>query len=168
MDFRLRPAEPADIAAISEIYNQAVLNTTASYDDEPEPLAVREAWFYDHEAAGYPVLVAETTGDEPRVVGWGSLGEFRHKTGYRYTVENSIYIAEEARGRGIGKSMLAALIDEARHMKMHLIVAGIDSEAAVSLHLHEKAGFVKAGYIPEVGQKFGRWLDCVFMSLRLE
>jgi len=168
MDFRLRSAEAGDIAAISAIYNHAVLTTTASYDDEPETLAAREEWFHDHRKAGYPMLVAETAESEPKVIGWGSLGEFRHKTGYRYTVENSIYIAEEARGMGIGKAILAALIDEARRMKLHLIVAGIDSEAAVSLHLHEKAGFVKAGYIPEVGQKFGRWLDVVFMTLRLD
>jgi phosphinothricin acetyltransferase len=167
MEFTLRPATPDDIAAISAIYNDAVLTTTASYDHNPEPLSARELWFEEHRETGFPVLVAQTIGPEPQVVGWGSLSSFRQKTGYRYTVENSIYIAAEARGQGIGKAMLAELIREARRIGMHAIVAGIDSEAAVSLRLHEQAGFVKVGHLPEVGYKFGRWLDVVFLEMRL-
>lgn len=167
MEFTLRPAITPDIPAIWEIYNDAVLTTTATYDLEPEPFATREAWFEEHREAGFPVLVAETAEPEPRIVGWGSLGSFRQKTGYRYTVENSIYIAPEARGQGIGKAMLAALVEDARRIGMHAIVAGIDSEAAVSLRLHEQAGFTKVGHMPEVGFKFGRWLDVVFLELRL-
>lgn len=166
MDFHLRPATENDIPAILAIYNHAVLTTTASYDTEPEALAVREEWFHEHQAHGFPVLVAERAGSS-EVVGWGSLGQFRSKSGYRYTVENSLYISEVERGKGLGKLLLAALIEEARRLGFHAIVAGIDSEAHVSLRLHERAGFVQVGYLPEVGFKFDRWLDVVFMELRL-
>jgi phosphinothricin acetyltransferase len=161
----IRPATIDDAPAIAEIYNDAVLNSTATYDVEPQTVDDRVRWFKDHEETGLPVFVAESDGV---VVAWSSLSTFRGKEGYRFTVENSIYIAESYRGRGLGKRMLAGLIDSARELGLHAIVAGIDSETEASIRLHASFGFEKAAYLKEVGFKFGRWLDVVFMQLLLD
>lgn len=164
-DLTIRPATVDDLAAILDIYNEAVLNTTATYDIEPQTADARRRWFDEHVECGLPMFVAEMDG---RVVAWSSLSTFRGKEGYRHTVENSIYVAESHRGRGIGKRMLAGLIDAARELGLHAIVAGIDAGTEVSLRLHESFGFVKVAHMKEVGRKFDRWLDVVFMQLLLE
>lgn len=160
----VRPATPADLPAMLAIYNHAVLHTTASYDYEPATLETRGAWFADRTARGFPVLVAEA-GNE--VVGWASFGLFRPWAGYRYSVEHSIYVAEAQRGRGIGRQLLAPLIDSARRLGMHAMLAGIDADNEASLRLHRALGFAQVAHFREVGHKFGRWLDLVFMELLL-
>jgi L-amino acid N-acyltransferase YncA len=161
----IRPATHADLPAILEIYNEQVLNSTATYDYEPDTLEGRAGWLEEHEREGYPVLVAED--EAGRVVGWASLSRFRAKIGYRFTVENSLYVAADRRGQGIGRALLAALIKSARERGFHAIVAGIDADSEASLRLHESFGFEKVAHFKQVGFKFGRLLDVVFMELLL-
>lgn len=161
----IRLAAAADLPAILEIYNDAVLKTTASYDIEPQELPAREAWFTEHQRDGLPVYVAEV---EKRVVGWSSLNRFNSRPGYRFTVEDSIYIAEPFRGQGIGKMLLKPVIVAARDLGMHAILAGIDSEGEASLRLHAAFGFERVAYYKEVGYKFNRWIDVVWTELLLE
>lgn len=161
----IRPAVQDDIAAINDIYNEAVLTTTATYDVEPQSIDARVKWFRDHEEAGMPMFVAEENGI---VVGWSSLSTFRGKEGYRFTAENSIYITESHRGLGLGRRMLAGLIDAAREIGLHSIIAGIDADTEASIRLHASFGFVKVGHMRQVGRKFDRWLDAVFMQLILD
>jgi L-amino acid N-acyltransferase len=163
---KIRPARKTDIPAILEIYNEAVLHLTASYDEEPQTLAARTAWWEEHEARHFPVFIAED--DAAGVIGWSSLSSFRPRIGYRYTVEDSIYLTADWRGRGIGKLLLPPLIQAARGLRMHAIMAGIDSEGAASIRLHEGFGFREVARFREVGFKFGRWLDVIFMELILE
>lgn len=161
---RLRPATPADLPAILEIYNDAVLHTTASYDEAPSTLDQRAAWFAARVEEGFPVLVAERDGI---VAGFGSYGPFHARSGYRFTVEHSVYVDSAYRGQGIGRALLVALIDHARRRRLHAMIASIDAEGAASLHLHESLGFVPVGHLREVGFKFGRWLDVRLLELVL-
>ncbi len=163
----IRPATFLDLPGISEIYNEAVLNTTASYDEEPETLGDRLRWFEAHLAANLPVFVAVERRRKPRVVGWCSISEFRSRIAYRYTVENSVYVAPGCQGRGIGRRLMTTLIEAARERGYHAIVAGIDADSAASIKLHGSLGFVEVARFREVGFKFGRWLDVVFMELLL-
>ena len=160
----IRAAAEADLPAILAIYNDAVVNTTAIWNDDVVDLDNRRAWFAARGAQGYPVLVAEADGV---VLGYASYGDFRPFQGYRFTVENSIYVAAEARGRGAGAKLLAALIDHASAAGKHVMVAGITADNAVSLRLHERHGFVETARMPELGFKFGRFLDLVFLQKRL-
>jgi L-amino acid N-acyltransferase YncA len=160
----IRPAGRDDLQAIQDIYNDAVLTLTASYDLEPQPIETRIAWFDHHQRDGLPVVVAERDG---KVVGWGSLSRFRDRHGYRFTVENSIYIDTAHRGQGIGKLILASQIDASRALGMHALIAGIDSESAASRRLHASFGFEEIGHFKQVGNKFDRWLDVIFMELIL-
>jgi len=161
----VRPASLDDVDAITRIYNEAVLTTTATYDLEAQTVEARVKWFHDHEDTGMPMFVAE---EEGVVVGWSSLSIFRGKEGYRFTVENSIYISESHRGRGLGRRMLAGLIDTARSLGLRSIIAGIDAETEASIRLHASFGFEKVAHLKQVGFKFGRWLDVVFMQLILD
>ncbi|MEW6304591.1 MAG: N-acetyltransferase family protein [Verrucomicrobiota bacterium] len=158
----VRPATREDIPAILDIYNEAVLNTTASYEYEPRQLEREVAWFEDHEANNYPVFVAVT--DDGRVVGWSSLNRYHERKGYRFTTENSIYVAADSRGRGVGKSLIPPLIDAAKQRGLHAILAGIDSTNEPSIRLHAAFGFEKVAHFKQVGFKFGRWLDVIYME----
>jgi L-amino acid N-acyltransferase len=161
---QIRAAREADLPAILAIYNDAVLHTTAIWNDDVVDLANREAWFAARTGQGYPVLVAEDAGS---VLGYGSYGDFRAFQGYRFTVENSIYVAAEARGKGAGKALLAALIEHAAANGKHVMVAGITADNEVSIRLHERQGFKETARMPELGFKFGRFLDLVFLQKRL-
>jgi phosphinothricin acetyltransferase len=160
----VRRAGREDCPAILEIYNEAVLSTTASYDLEPRSLNHRLAWFDDHQKNDYPVFVAEAGG---AVIGWSSLSRFHDRYGYRFTVENSVYVAAPQRGRGVGALLLDPLIDTARARQFHVIVAGIDAANEASIRLHARFGFEKVGHLKQVGHKFDRWLDVIYMQLTL-
>ncbi len=160
---KVRPATHADLPAILEIYNDAVLHTTASYDYEPRTLEHRVAWFEDHQKNNYAVFVAEDPAG--RVVGWSALNPYHARIGYQFTTENSVYVAADQRGKGIGKLLLAPLIEAARARGLHAIIAAIDAENGVSVRLHASFGFQKIGLFKQVGFKFGRWLDVVYMEL---
>ncbi|BDP43661.1 phosphinothricin acetyltransferase (plasmid) [Deinococcus aetherius] len=154
-----------DLPTILDIYNEAVLNTTASYDYEPTNLEARLGWFDAKMEQGLPVFVAQ---DQGTVVGWGSYGPFRAWPGYLYTVEHSVYVAADQRGKGIGRRLLPPLIEHARAKGLHAMIAGIDADNAASLRLHEGLGFVKVAHFRQVGWKFDRWLDLVFLELLLD
>jgi L-amino acid N-acyltransferase YncA len=162
---KVRPATRDDLPAILEIYNEAVLNTTATYDYEPRSLEHRVAWFEDHEKHNYPVFVA--VNESGRLVGWSALNRYHDRKGYRFTSENSVYVAADQRGKGIGKLLLKPLIQSARQRGLHAILAGIDAENEASLHLHAAFGFERVAHFKQVGFKFGRWLDVVYMELLL-
>jgi phosphinothricin acetyltransferase len=158
----IRPATREDVPAILAIYNHAVLHTTATYDYEPRSLEQRLAWFDDHVRDELPVLVAvDATG---AIVGWSSLSRYHLKPGYRFTAENSVYVAEGHQGRGLGARLLAPLIVAARARGLRAIIAVIDSANDASLRLHAKFGFEQVGYFRQIGFKFGRWLDVVYLE----
>lgn len=164
MSVIIRDVTEADLSAIVAIYNDAVLNTTAIWNDTLADLANRKAWWEARVKLGYPVLVAI---EAERVLGYASFGDFRAFDGYRFTVENSVYVAGDARRRGVAAALLAPLIERARALGKHVMIAGIAAENDVSIRLHAKLGFIETARMPEVGFKFGRWLDLVFMQLRL-
>jgi L-amino acid N-acyltransferase YncA len=161
----LRAATVADIAAIAAIYRPAVLTGTASFELEPPDEAEMLRRFMAIAEEGYPYFVAEIDG---RVVGYAYAGAYRTRPAYRFTVENSVYIAPEAQGRGVGALLLKALIEAATAKVYRLMVAVIgDSRNYASITLHRSAGFTFCGIIHSVGYKFGRWLDSVIMELPL-
>jgi L-amino acid N-acyltransferase len=159
----LRPATENDLAAINDIYNHYVLNSTCTYQEVPETSAARRQWF-DHHDDRHPVIVAEEGG---KVIGWGSLSKFHGRSAYRNTVENSVYVHHQHHRRGVGSALLQELIARARATGFRAIIAGIDGEQAASVALHAKFGFEKVGHLKQVGFKFGRWLDVIYMELLL-
>jgi L-amino acid N-acyltransferase YncA len=160
----IRMAQPGDVPGILEIYNDAILHTTAVYTYASRTMEMMDDWFREKQDKGLPVFVAEVGG---RVAGFASYGPFRPWPAYKYSVEHSIYVHKDFRRQGIAKKLLRVLIDKAGASGFHTIVAGIDSENAVSISLHREFGFSEAGVLTQVGYKFGRWLDLQFMQLIL-
>jgi phosphinothricin acetyltransferase len=157
----IRDAEDDDLDAILAIYNHAVAFTTAIWNDRLVDIGERRAWRQARLALGYPVIVAELDG---AVAGYASFGDFRAFEGYRATAEQSVYVAEAFRRRGVARALLEALQPRARAAGKHVLIGGIEAGNTASLALHAALGFVETGRMPEVGQKFGRWLDLVFMQ----
>jgi phosphinothricin acetyltransferase len=191
----IRLATESDLPAINDIYNHFVPISTTTYDVEPMSIDERRRWF-KHREPIHPVTVAEQAGDwsletggaetesttgkatsptlqppasslQPAVLGFGSLHTFRHKPGYRLTVENSVYVHPDHHRTGVGSAIILDQIERARELGLHTIVAGIDAEQEASLALHYKHGFREVGRFPQVGRKFDRWLDAIFMQLIL-
>ena len=165
MSIHIRDTVDADLPAILEIHNEAVLNTTANWYEEPSTLAERQAWLDGRRAAGYPVLTAVL--DDGTVAGFASYGHWRPKNAYRHTVENSVYVHVGHHHKGVAKSLMFELIARAREQGRRVIVAYIESSNANSIALHEKVGFGVVGQLPGVGVKFGRVLDLTIMQLTL-
>lgn len=161
----IRDARPGDAEGIAGIYNDAVLNTTAIWNEVTVDAANRLTWLTDRQGAGYPVLIM--AGSEDEVLGYASFGDWRAWDGYRHTVEHSVYVRSDQRGAGIGKALMLELIDRARALGKHVMVAGIEGSNQGSIKLHEKLGFEHVGLLKEVGTKFGRWLDLAFLQLIL-
>lgn len=164
MTIELRDATISDLPAIMDIYNDAVLNTTAIWNDVLVDLDNRKEWFKARKDRGFPVIVAIKDG---AVVGYASYGDWRAFDGYRHTREHSIYVHKDGRGAGIGKLLMQALIDHAKGNDVHVLIGAIESENVASIRLHEAMGFRIAGRFSEVGTKFGRWLDLTCMELKL-
>ena len=164
MSLIVRDATLEDAADVLAIYNFAALNTTAVWTDGAVDLESRRAWILARQQAGYPVLVAMKGRD---VVGFASFGDFRPWPGYRHTVENSVYIDERHHRAGIGRSLVAALIERATALNKHTMIAAIEAANTASIGLHATIGFAEVGRMPEVGCKFGRWLDLVLMQKQL-
>ena len=163
MDIRIRPATTDDLGRINEIYNHYVMHSTCTYQEEPHTSEERERWFADHGPA-HPVTVAETDG---QVVGWGSLSRFHARSAYRFSTENSIYVDPNWHRQGVGGRLLADLIERGRAAGHHTIVAGIDGEQEASIAIHAKFGFEHVARLRQVGFKFNRWLDVIYMQLML-
>ena len=165
MTVELRDATVDDLSGIMEIYNDAVVNTTAIWNEVLVDLENRKEWFAARKARGFPVIVAILDG---KVAGYASYGDWRAFDGYRHTVENSVYVRADRRGCGIGRDLLAELIVRARAVGKHAMVAAIEAGNAGSIRLHERLGFETTGTLPQVGVKFGTWLDLTFMHLILD
>lgn len=158
----VRNATGNDLPAMLEIYNEIILNTTAVWHYEPHTLEMRKEWFEQRQKEGFPIFVAM---EEQKMLGFSSFGPFRPWPGYKKTVENSVYVASDSRGRGVGKLLIPPLIEAAKQMGLHAILAGIEAENGASIALHEKFGFVEVAHFKEVGWKFGRWMDLKFLEL---
>jgi phosphinothricin acetyltransferase len=159
----IRPAVAADLVAINDIYNHYVGLSTATYQTRPSSMREREAWFARHDGL-QPIIVAVRN---ETVVGWASLSLFHQREAYRNTVEDSVYVHHNQQRLGIGRALLMELIQRGRAIGHHTIVALIDHEQLASIVLHEQAGFTQVGRLHEVGYKFGRWLDVIYMQLML-
>jgi L-amino acid N-acyltransferase YncA len=160
----VRDAAEADLPQILAIYNDVIARSTAVWTEEPATLDDRRAWFAGRRAANYPILVAS---DDSSVLGFASFGDFRAWPGYRHTVEHSIHVRDGERRRGIGSALLPVLIERATRLDKHVLLAGIDGENAASIAFHKRFGFNDAGRLREVGRKFGRWIDLVFLQRSL-
>jgi L-amino acid N-acyltransferase YncA len=161
----IRAATEHDLDAILAIYNAAIVETAAIWLDDTVDRANRELWFATQKANDLPVIVADIDGV---VVGYASFAPWQSKWGYRYTVENSVYVAAGHQGAGIGRSLLTQLIELARNAGIHMMIADIEAGNAPSIGLHESLGFTQTGLIREVGTKFGRWLDLAILQLTLD
>ncbi len=159
----IRPAAETVLVAINDIYNHYVLHSTCTYQEELESIEGRRQWFARHGTL-HPIIVAETNG---QVVGWGSLSDYHTRSAYRRTVENSVYVHHEHHRHGIGSTLLKDLIARARALGHRAIIAGIDADQAASVGLHARFEFQKVGHLKQVGFKFDRWLDVIYMELLL-
>jgi len=156
----IRPAELADLNAITQIYNEAVRTTTATFDTEPKTVDERRIWFENHDQK-HPIFVAELGGE---VLGWASLSKWSDRPAYDGTAEISLYVKEEFRDRGIGKKLLEATVREGEKVGLHTVIARIAEGNEISVHLHESVGFKHIGIMREVGRKFGKLLDVYLMQ----
>jgi L-amino acid N-acyltransferase len=156
----IRSTELKDIPAITEIYNDAILNTTATFDTEIKTIEDRTQWFHNH-GEKYPVLTAETEG---RITGWASLTKWSDRCAYEKTAEVSVYIHKDYRGKGIGKELLEQLILHGKKAGIHYMLARISEGNASSIHIHELFGFEHIGVMKEVGFKFGKFLNVHLMQ----
>lgn len=153
-------------AAILEILNEAILNSTALYDYKPRTYADMVEWFEAKRAGDFPVIGIES--GEGELLGFASFGTFRAWPAFKYSVEHSIYVHKDHRGKGLGSSLLNAVVEAAKNQNKHAVIGGIDAQNLGSIALHEKLGFKLVGTLPEVGFKFGRWLDLAFYQLVLQ
>jgi phosphinothricin acetyltransferase len=153
-----------DLPQVLAIYNEVIRNTTAVYSEVEFTPARGETWFAAKAEQGLPFLVARDAG---AVVGFGTFGEFRPWPCYRHSVEHSVHVRADCRGRGVGRMLILELIARAIQQQKHVMIAGVDADNAASIGLHQRLGFTVVGRLHEVGFKFGRWLDLVFLELRL-
>ncbi len=160
----IRDATEADLPAIMGIYNDAVANTTAIWNETLVDLANRQDWFKARLARGFPVLVADIGG---QVAGYSSYGDWRAFEGFRHTAEHSVYIHPDHRGTGLGRKLMQALVEVAGKRGIHVLVACVEAGNTASIRLHESLGFRNVGTFREVGTKFGRWLDLTCLELHV-
>jgi phosphinothricin acetyltransferase len=162
----VRAASDADLPGILAIYNEVIATSTAVYTSEPSTLDERRAWFAARSAQGFPVLVAV---DAREVLGFASFAEWRGAwPGYRYTVEHSVHVRHDVRGQGVGRSLVEALFPLALALEKHVMIGGIDAANDGSIRFHARLGFERVASFREVGHKFGRWLDLIFMQRFLD
>jgi phosphinothricin acetyltransferase len=157
-------ASRQDLPEILAIYNEVIRNSTAVYTEIELTGERGAAWFDAKIASGFPLVVAR---DASGITGFGSFGEFRAWPCYRYSVEHSVHIRADCRGMGLGRMLVTELMGRASAMHKHVMIAGIDADNTASIKLHHRLGFIQVGHFHEVGFKFGRWLDLVFLQCRL-
>ena len=156
----IRSARIKDLDTITEIYNEAIIKTIATFDTEPKTYEEQKKWFDDHESKN-PILVAELNGV---IVGWASLSKWSDRCAYSDTAEISLYVQEKYQGKGIGRHLIEAIIKEGKKTGLHTIIARITAGNESSLHLHRSVGFTYIGIMKEVGKKFGKRLDVHLMQ----
>jgi len=161
----IREMKETDLGEVLEIYNDAILHTTAVYDYRAHSLEDRKGWFNQKTEGGYPLFVFEEDG---KVLGFATYGPFRAWPAYKYSIEHSVYVHKEARKKGIGTKLLKALIECAEEESYVTLIAGIDSTNKGSILIHEKLGFTYSGTIKKAGYKFEKWLDLAFYQLELK
>ena len=164
MEAMIRAAEEADITRMTEIYNWAVANTTASFDINPQTVEQRKEWLSHYYKKRHPLVVCELDGV---VAGYACLSEFRSKEGFKDTCELSVYMDPRYQNRGIGRKLMGQILELGKSRGFHTVVSVITSDNEVSIKMHEKFGFVLYGELKEVGFKFGKYLDCLFYQLFL-
>jgi len=156
----IRKAVLTDVPKITEIYNEAILNTTATFDTEPKTSHYMRKWLKAHGPKN-PIVVAVIDG---KVIGWASLSEWSTRCAYADTAELSVYVKDTFRGRGIGKQLIQAVLLEGEKAGLHTVLSRITSENQISIHLHSQFGFEDIGVMKEVGKKFGNLLDVHMMQ----
>jgi L-amino acid N-acyltransferase len=161
----VRDARIDDLPEILDIFNEVIANSTAVWFDSLDDLEGRRRWFEGRQVCGFPILAAVEDGS---VLGYSTFGDFRAWHGYRHTVEHSIYVRADRRRTGIGRILLAALIERATASRAHAMVGAIEALNHASLALHAGQGFKEVARMPEVGCKFGRWLDLVLVQRLLD
>lgn len=164
-DVQILDASESDLEGLLAIYNDVIATSTAIYSHLPVTLDDRRQWWRARVAQQYPVLVAR---DPSGVRGFASFGDFRAWPGYRFTVEHSVHVRADARGRGVGTGLLRALFARAAALNKHVMIGGVDADNAASIRFHERLGFERAGRLREVGYKFERWLDLVLLQRRIQ
>ncbi|NGM84218.1 N-acetyltransferase [Paenibacillus sp. 7124] len=157
----IKEATEKDLPGILDIYNEAILNTTAVYDYTAHTLDERKEWFNIKKQGGYPLLVYEKDG---YVAGFATFGPFRAWPAYKYTIEHSVYVSKDFRNEGIATKLLEEILNIASKREYATLVAGIDAANEISIKLHEKFGFQYCGVIKSAGYKFGKWLDLAFIN----
>jgi phosphinothricin acetyltransferase len=165
MNFQIRTYQESDAPAILKIINDSILNTFHNYDYDPKTLEEVQTQFSEKLAAGFPVLIGEIGGE---LAGYATFGKFRAKPGYNTTIEHSIYLTAKSQNQGIGSALMKQLIAIAKNEGYHVMIAGMDSENLGSYRFHERLGFREVARFPEVAFKFERWLNLVFMQLKLD
>lgn len=164
----IRDATDADMEAITALYNHYLETATAAWSERLQTVEARRHWFSRQREAGYPVLVADDASD---LLGFAYYGLFRGAgmwPGYVHTVEHTIYVAPRHLGAGVGRALMDALVERARAAEVHVMVGGIDAENEGSIRFHERLGFTEVARMPEVGRKWGRWLDLVLVQRILD
>jgi L-amino acid N-acyltransferase len=156
----IRQAGTADQEEILAIYNEAVLNSVATFDTEPRTAERQKVWFEEH-GGRYPLVVAEDSGN---VIGWAGLGKWSDRRAYDGTSEISVYVRFDSRGKGVGTALMAEILRQAGENGTHTILARIAGGNEASIRLHESAGFKLVGIMREVGWKFGKWVDVTVMQ----
>ena len=160
----IRAARESDLLEILQIYNHAVVNTTATFDVAPRSVEAQEAWFLEH-VPPHPAIVWEQEG---RILGWASLSPYASRCAYRFAGEASVYVAADARRTGIGEGLLREIVRLGAENGLHTVVGLVTEENAASRALAEKVGFRWVGLLEEVGYKFDRWLNVAVYQYRYE
>jgi len=161
----IREASEKDLKDILEIYNDAILNTTAIYAYKVQTFEEKKQWYDKKRQDGYPLLVFEEDG---RAVGFATFGPFREWPAYKYAIEHSIYVHKDYRNHGIASKLMKEIIRIANEREYATLVAGIDAANEVSIKMHENIGFEYSGTVTKAGFKFGKWLDLAFYQLNLK
>lgn len=165
-EYELKPCEEKHLPEIMDIFNEAIIHTTALYDYKPRTLDMVQSWFLHKHEGKYPVTGIFNQKD--KLLGFATYGPFRERPAYKYTVEHSVYVRSDSRGKGLGTILLREILRNAEEQNYHVVIGGIDASNYASIKLHEKEGFSFCGLIRQSGYKFEKWLDLVFYQKILE